>query len=591
MSREFRRGLGVWVLFVLVELVVVFGSFDAYDLEELEYGNVSIALLDGTVDDYGTLRTDPGHGEQLMTGAGRRRRTVWSAEPLMLPFFLLLGPTALALKTGTVFLSGLWAWFWYAIARRAAPAAPWWVPAALLALPMPLVQRSAISATSLYAHLGTSLLHGAALALLLLPAARGRRMAVAAAVSGLVAGLGLYQSFSLAPLLPAVAWVAWRLGGRAAGALWALGTGPGLLLAWLFRDTARAGSGVVVALTGLEEGGVFRGGGLPHLLQNLATAGIWGPGFGRVVDGRFTYLPLGWIYSVLLAGFVLWAWTVRRGRPVSRDVPRVVGFGVTGSFAMYLVALAATGFKLETGFFDGLRYLLPVAPGAALLGTWTAGVLGRPRAVAGPLLAAHVLGLALAVQPSVVPAPWARLKGFEPWVMRQHLQGDLVPAAIAPTRRGRWALFAGTSDGWRAEAADGWAGAAARHGLSGDAADEYWRGFGVGLLLRAGGEPGPLPDVLGVPRARVLEGRAMGYAFAGCQETVRRWLQASDPDASAELWYGFGRAEPYCGQLAVVGHDHEAHLRRGIRDAWRRDYAADPADAATDEFILALPLY
>jgi hypothetical protein len=591
MGDELRRGLLVWAVFVAVGMLLVLGSFDAYDLEELEYGNVAVALLDGHLDDYASLSTDASHGDRLMTGAGRRRRTVWSAEPLILPFFALFGATALALKIASVVLSGLWAWAWYAIARRAAPAAPWWAAAAVFGLPIPLVQRSGISATSLFAHLGSSLLHGAALALLLLPRQRGPRMLAACVASGLLAGFGLYQSFSLAPLLPGVLWAAWRLGGRQAAGLWALATGPGLLMAWLFRDSSRSGSGIVVALTGLEDGGVFRGERVAQLLSNLATAAVYGPGFGHAADGRFTYLPVGWLYSALVAGVAVAALVARRKRTTAGDVPLVVGMSLVGSFAVYLVALATTGFKLETDFFDGLRYLLPVAPGAGLLVAWSAGVLRRPVWVVAPVVAAHAIGLGAELQPQAFPAPWGRLKGYEPWVMRQHLQEPLRIDRIAPARRARWALYAGMSEAWRASPdGSGWA-AAQRHEELGAVEPEFWRGFGVGLTMRFGPEVGPLPAVPGAPREQLLEGRAMGYAYAGCQQLVRDRLLAQDPEDADALWYGFGRAEPYCRQLEVAGHAHEAALRRGVQDAWRYDYAAEGAGPADDAFVLSLPLY
>ncbi len=133
--------------------MLLLGTYDIYDLEETEYGNVAVAILDGQVGaaGYASLSTDETQGDALMSGAGRRRRTVWSVEPTVVPFFVLLGPTMFALKLWALFGAGLWAVVWFLVARRVTPRAPPWIVAALFVLPLPLVQRAAISATSITA--------------------------------------------------------------------------------------------------------------------------------------------------------------------------------------------------------------------------------------------------------------------------------------------------------------------------------------------------------------------------------------------------------------------------------------------------------
>ena len=127
-SANGRGAIGVGLAFFFVHVLLLLCTFDVYDLEETEYGNVAVAAMDGQLkpSGYSTLSTDPSQGDALMSGAGRRRRTVWSMELTVVPFFAVLGSSMLALKVWALFGGGLWAAIWFLVARRVTPRAPPW---------------------------------------------------------------------------------------------------------------------------------------------------------------------------------------------------------------------------------------------------------------------------------------------------------------------------------------------------------------------------------------------------------------------------------------------------------------------------------
>lgn len=591
--------------FVVVHLLLLLGTFDAVDLEEMEYGNVAVAMLDGqaAAAGYATLSTEPSAGDQLMTGAGRRRRTVWSVEPTVLPFFAAFGATMLSLKLWAICASGLWAALWFLVACRLAPRAGLWIPALLLVVPLPLVQRSVLTATSITAHLGTSAWHGLALLLVLWARDRGRGPALAlVAASGLAAGLGLHCSFSLAPLLLGVIWLAWRQAGWTALPVWGLGALPGLALVWLFRDPSRASHGLITGLTGLSEGSAFRDPGLMGALRNLGRTFVYGPGYGRVDRSTLDlhYLPIAAVFSVLLLAILLLGW--RRGRRSGDAASQQLALSLLLSGGAFYAVFLVSGFKLETGFFDGLRYLLPIAALPALAAVWALGRLsGRLRGwLTAGLVAAQVLGFVLLFRPSVFPAPWAGIQGYESPVMKAWMTGPLDTAAVAPGRVDRWALWAGLSDGRRAELPLSWQDASTRaqaHALPEASRAEYWRGFGVGLLLRqaqasevrwsTGQEP---PEV----GAWLLEGAAMGTAYAGCDESLREGLLTDATGGlAASAWYGLGRADVYCRVYRDRADrvERPEDFERGYLDGWRRDWWSGRGPDPTREFVEGVRLY
>ena len=601
-SPRLRSGLliafAVGAAFVVVHVLLVLGTFDVYDLEETEYGNVAIALIDGHVDrSYASLATDSEWGDGLMTGAGRRRRTVWSLEPTVAPFFAVLGPTMFALKLWAVVFAGIWAALWFVLARAAAPRAGAWAAAALFVLPLPLVQRAAVSATSITAHLGSSLWHAAALVALL---AAGRRGGLGfVALSGLLAGFGLYCGFSLAPLLGGVVYLAWAVGKTRGLATWAVGTIPGLALAAACRDPGRADADLITALTGLQEGGTFREAGWTTALESLGTALRFGAGFGRVDPGTgdLQYSALGVVYTLAAAALVVGLVVVgRRPRPTAAEPPTVaLRIALAISFAGFVAGLAVTGFKLETTFFDGLRYLLPLAPLPALLAVLAADAAARGGAdvrratllFAAPLVLAHAVGFAGHFRADVFPAPWWDVPGYEPWVMKNYFHESLEVAKIKEERRSRWAIWSGLSEARRADAVElerwGPAGGPVPlpTGAPPEVVAEFLRGVGMGLVLRADrASPQSLPELpAGAPRdatLRMIEGIGMGHAHVGCSDGVRAALLRAHPgpEARAAAWYGFGRADLYCAAFSgglPPGADGEAY-RRGLADAVARDY-------------------
>lgn len=589
MPPSLRDALLVAFAFFVLHLFLLLGTFDVYDLEETEYGNVAVALLDGHLGDYSGLRTDPSLGEAPSSGAGRRRRTVWSIEPLVTPFFALLGPSMLSLKLFALSGGALWAALWFLLARRLAPSVPPWAAGLLFVLPVPLVQRAALSATSITAHLGSSLWHVASLLAVVYAIERRSRPALFF-LGGLLAGWGLHCSLSLAPLLVGVVVLLVAERQRLGAALWGLGMLPGLSIAWLFADPSRAreGSDLVVAATGLSAGSASRSEGLPG--ADFLLALTHGPGFGRVDPTSLSleYLPLGAVYSGVFVSACLWGWSRRSVRSLPRSDERLLlgsralPLALMGSFSAFLFAWALTGFRLDPTYFDGLRYLLPLTPLPPLLLLW----LWNGKTLSGQVVLGigllHLAGFAMLFRPAVFPAPWQQLKGYEPWVMKAWLGVDLDESTIAEDRRGRWGLWAGLSDAQRSSGLEvvDWDATAGHHQLSGAAADEYWRGVGVGLTTGEAGRffaASDLPAGLPGPAGLVWQGAGMARCYVG-PEVVERLLSGVPAVHLGDLWYGFARADIYCGGLATMFPRWPAQLseriEQGQRDSWALDYAA-----------------
>ena len=225
---------------------------------------------------------------------------------------------------------------------------------------------------------------------------------------------------------------------------------------------------------------------------------------------------------------------------------------------------------------------------------------------AAALLLAHAIGFVLLFRPAVFPAPWGQLKGYEPWVMKAWMAEPLAEVeGIASARQGRWALWAGTSAARRMSEEElgdwsRWSAAAERQQLSGVVLDEYWRGFGVGLLLRQTGSPeAAIWEVEGAPndvKRRVWEGTAMGVCYAGQTGHMGELLAAADFSLHPSIWYGLGRSDVYCRGLATNPHlrdpEFEADFWRGYEDGWRLDYASPRGAREFDrEFVDAVRIY
>ncbi len=575
----------VFVGFFAVHLFLVLGTFDAVDLEESEYGNVAIAALDGQLDDYATLSTDSSHGDDLMNGAGRRRRTVWSLEPFAIPFFVALGPTFLALKVFTVLLGAFWALCWFGVARAAAPRAPPWMAALLMILPMPLVQRGAISATNTFAHFGSAIFLGASLWLVL-------QGWTGVLLAGLVAGFGVYQSASLAPMLIGPVFLAWHARGWPAVAGFITGMIPGIALMFGFRDASRGGD-LATLLTGLSGGDPMRGEPLAAAVENLKIALVYGPGFGLIDPDtlKLDFLEQGLGYTVLV--ILVFALGLRR-RSSPEPETRAVRIAVVLSLLAYLAAWVKTGFQLETSYFDGLRYLLPISGILPVLLLVSLQKLGRLRIAAfATLLLGHVIGFVLLFRPAVFPAPWHQLHGYEPTVQKQWLQGELGPSEIQPDRLGRWARFAGMSAGRMAGNISEFGPLAElpdRHQLQGT--DEFWRGFGIALTSRLSSSEAPLRPPANAPpeiTSHIGQGMAMGTAYVGCRQDLRDRLLQESGVSPTDLYWGFGRMDSYCKELwdSPLSEHERAAWREGLLVGWA-DYGTGAAD---EDFLRRLYLY
>jgi len=624
MSASGKGAIGVGLAFFFVHVLLLLCTFDVYDLEETEYGNVAVAILDGQLSDYGELWTGEDSGGEAMSGAGRRRRTVWSLESLVLPFFVALGPTMLSLKLAALAGGACWAALWFLLARRLSGSLPIWMTGLLFVLPIPLVQRAAISATSITAHLGSSLWHAASLlaVLLALEKYRPKRRWVGFVAGGLLGGWGLYCSLSAAPLLlGVVALIALEREWKGLG-LWCAALVPGLLLVAAFQDSGRAegAQDIVTFFTGLSAGSAARPEG-DTLGQLLLALGNFA-GFGRVSPESLDFHYLGFrtglpYLSVLTLVVVGSLWTLRTRRRSRPDVvtmspaelvPLNLIYSLGISALAYFIAWLVSGLRLDPTYFDGMRYLLPLAPLPALLVLTLVGQLPKARAGVLVLALLHGIGFILLARPAVFPAPWSQLKGYEPWVMKAQLKGDLDGGQIPSERLGRWARWAGSTDGQRYAAELGSSDdLRGRHSIPEAGLPEYWRGFGFGLALRA--DPVTVGRMLedGMDRVKsgwLVEGLGLAHCYVSMEQKTafaevlrpREALSAGEVPAgappsaevplSAHFNYGLGRASFYCGlpdrPLEGLSEAEASARERGRRDAWALDYAAEGARGFAD---------
>tara|TARA_Y100001968_G_scaffold304907_1_gene320335 strand:+ start:2370 stop:4184 length:1815 start_codon:yes stop_codon:yes gene_type:complete len=578
--------------FIALHLLLLSFSFDAIDLEELEYGNFGIALLDQVEQSWQSFQTYPREGSRVLL------------TPLVAPLFAIFGSSLWTLKLAGILGASLWAGVWFLIARRLVPSSSLIAAFLLFALPMPLVQRAAISASSSFAHLGASAWHGLAL-LLLLPLQPTRRLALSRLVlSGLSAGLGLFCGFALAPLLPGLAWFITIKYGWRPLLYWGLATLPGLGWAFHARDATRLSSqgDLIVGLTGLESGGAFRGEVLSQAIDNLWLTVVYGAGFGRVDEASLElhYLPLGAVWSLLLVSGLLLAWKAAASNSIKDpSQAQLARRSLLLSMLVYLLVLLLTGFKVEIHYFDGPRYLLPMAPLALIAALWahTRLPLQRRRILLTALLFSHVLGFALLCRPAVFPAPWTSIKGYEPWVRRQFIDTDLQPQHIESQRLPRWTLWAGLSAAFEAPGERSWPELQKlpqRHGLLQDdeAREEFWRGFGVGVLLATEHSPPErfIPaDTPPAVESLLWQGLAMGYNNTGCQEQIlTRLFKAAEDHWQDELWYGAGRADIYCKRYlqGLPDSADKQAFSKGRRDGWRLDYWSGDGELQVSEAFL-----
>jgi len=570
--------------FVAIHLLLAAGSFDILDVEEQEYGNLTVALIDGNAADFGAFRTMDREGAMLVLG------------PVMVPFYLLFGSTMWAMRVFAVAAMGIWAVLWFLLACRTARAAPPWLVGAFFVLPIPLIGRAAFSSTSLATHLGAST--WLALGLLCVLAAakaesRWARIGGLVAAGG-IASLGVICGYTFVALAPGLLFLAWRLCGKSGLLLVCLFALPGAFTTLGVADLASWGGeqDLVEHLTGLSpSSGREREGGIGTVLENLRTAAIYGPGFARPGEG-VGWTPLAWGGLWTLLAFVgVGLAAVRHREPLPEESrPLAAALGV--STASYLVVFVIAGFRLDASYFDGLRYLGPLVPFGLVLLLEALGRSGRVgRALGALLLALQVAGFGFLFRAEVFPAPWSDLQGYTAPDPTVQLGAPLDMHGVPASRQDHWALWAGARvadfglhDGTFEELEAN----RALHGLPDSAAAEFWRGVGMAqalappscLLAGVCSVSGATPEV----QTWLWQGAAMAVS---CPD--QEWLlRERGPAHPPEVAYGIGRLNAVCAQTRSpdepLGIERSAAFKAGRLDGWRIDLAAPGAvqDAVPD---------
>jgi hypothetical protein len=576
LRRTFHRVPGwlvVYAAFVLLHVLLTLGTWDIIDQEELEFGTVPMLHLDGEADAIGTNRTIRREGSQVLLA------------PFFVLIFRLFGTSMAALKFGGLLLTGFWAAGWYQVGRKALPHVPPWLVAAAFILPVPLVQRSAVSAASIHTHLGASMLHALVL-LLVLWAAEKKWWWLA--LSGALAGVGIFFSLTLGPLLFGVLWLVWKAGGVRGLLAWGVAAVPGTMvqLGGLFGGRGTPDTSNV---SGLMKGTVVLD---PSFLSlsNLANAALYGPGFAAPgwADAQFlSYSPYG-VLLVIGCLVALVVGRVRGGATEGRDL-RV---SLLVAAAVFTPLLLLGDGSVRGDLFDGPRYTLPLLPLLTIGGLYGAGRLG----VAIP--AAHALGFILLFRPAVFPAPWADVRGAEPWLDRRPQSSEFVLDDAPEHRRARYALWTGMRlaiDNQPLRGPESIRAVFERHGLEGIDADEFWRGTGYSLEVWTDGvDRGVGGQLLATStpqvQARLWEGAAMAWK---CADPGPLQQRAGREFKTATAW-GRGRVDLFCrrfgggpiddGGLGPAFHD-------GLRANWALDVADSSSIAATPGFLRDVQIY
>jgi hypothetical protein len=560
-------------------LLLHFTPLRFIDYEEADYGELPIAIVDGLVgaENLAQFQTFPREGSMLF----------W-ALPVAL-VFRLIGPSLFALKLSAILLSGLWAVVWFRLARMAFPRAPAVLVAVAWVLPVPLVQISSVSATSIMTHLGSTLWHGVALLALWLAltgqTARSRWGGIA---SGIACGLGTFCGYSIVPLIPGVIWTAVR-GGR-----------PELLRGWATGVLPP----LVLAIATFTPEGIARidpegqpAGPVAPLLERMVLYGA-GVYVGEdVATGARVYSPVAVVYPLLLAAVVAagrFAKPRTAGGPGPAIPSRALVEGVLLSTLGLGVALWITGYRLPLWAFDGLRYLVPLAAPLTLL---LIGASSRlPRAASSSVLGVFVL-LNAAAHVSLLhpfrPAPFLHLvRGYRgTFFLHVDYSRRLSDLEVPESHRLHYAVWMGAADTLRGDLE---VGPAAR--LSGpplpEVMAEYWRGVGLAQALGrnclrepAGCVPEGTPPSL-VPYA--WQGVGSGSDCDGWRD-----LRARVPPAHRDdFTWGAGRASVLWGGQCQ-SHDGSAPFQAGIQAGWRRDLAVAgrEADLLARLAVARLPVY
>lgn len=567
--KRVRPALLAWLVFVLLHGLLTLGTWDVIDQEELEFGNLPLAMLDGELDAVGRLRTIAREGSQVLLA------------PFFAALFALLGPTLLTLKIGNVLGCGVWAAAWGSVARRLLPQLPVWLVFGVFVLPIPFVQRSSVAAISIHTHLGASTLH-ALILLCVLGAVRGERRSAWLVAAGLLTAVAIFFSLTVLPLLPGVLFLVWRIGGIRGALSWGLAALPGLLAQ---ASTLGSGYGDAGDVGGYVRDRVILD---PTSLDpaNLLRAAQYAPGFASSsfdATGFLTYDGRGWIYSALLLGS--FAHSLRRRS--SSDVPGL-GWSLLISAACFTPLLMLGRAAVDGGLFDGPRYALP------LLGMATiAGLRGAGRGSVW-LLAAHALGFVLLFRPAVFPAPWSEVLGAEPWLDRRPQAADFQ--FDGGERAARYALWTGMRLVPDHGAPASWAEASAmrdRQGFEGVAEEEFWVGVGYSLEVWTDGLAAAADLFAQAPgelQAQLWEGAAMAWRCAEPDALHR----AAGPWFINAIWRGRGRAELFCRERRS-GSPWDPEGRRppaffeGVERFWERDLGA--GSQADLEFLRGVRMF
>lgn len=542
---------GVFVAVGLFELA--FGPARFVDLEELDYGTLPFAASAGIfgLTDWFDYRLYDREGALVLV------------TPLVTPFFLLGGASLAALKVAGVAIAGIWAVVWAAVARRVFPGMAAWKSVVLFAVPLPLVQMAALSIVSMMTHLGSSTWHGLALlcAVLALDSPSALRSRIGVLTSGMLGGIGTFCAYSALPLLPGVAWYVWARGGRARAGWWLLGTLPGLLWAWGWFHTE--------ALEDVERSSST----LAFVWSTASQVFLFGPGVANndallhtPWDGA-SYCAAGVVALLLVVEIVLMVRVtgLHAARLRSRVDPllaRALGLSALG----YLASMVLTRYEMSPDLFDGLRYLLPLAPLYTLICLAVCHPLPRR------LGAAAVVGFVLLHLAGVLQLtyPFQRVEGLS------GTRGfHAAPVLFATTDRSSAAL----ESPYASELAL-WTGMRLFHEDStlqqhpgfhawtdSPHADEFWRG--VGIAMGHAGEPAS-SSVAVPPRHvhHVRQGEAMGFDCA----SARSWIDEHEPDS--DILWALGRSSRWwqCDDDVYGDLTDRDSFRAGRREGWVLDF-------------------
>lgn len=563
--RRIPAWLGVYAAFILVHLLLTLGTWDIIDQEELEFGTVPMLLLDGEADGIGANRTIQREGSQVLLA------------PFFVLIFRLFGTSMLALKLGGLLLTGIWGAAWFSVARRALPRVSPWLVAAAFVLPVPLVQRSAVSAASIHTHLGASALHALVLVLALM--AVDRRWLLA--LSGALAGLGVFFSLTLGPLLPGVAWAAWRAGRWRGLALWVVAAVPGGMIQ--LRGLLRPGLGG-------DAGAVAKGTIAVDVSQlsfaNLVNAAKFGPGFadpGWAADVFLRYSGWGALFTAICVAAAAFGTT--RGTSEGQDARRSL---LLSALVFTPLLLLGEG-SIRGDLFDGPRYTLPVLP---LL---TIGALYGLQRWGWLVVAAHALGFVLLFRPAVFPAPWADVRGAEPWLDRRPQSNTFVLDEAPVERRARYALWSGMRlmpDHAPIRSAADVQAIHDRHGLEGLESAEFWRGVGYSLeVWTEGVDRGVGRELLdGAAAEHLWQGAAMAFKCAESHPLAAR-AGAEHLDA---LGWGRGRVDLFCRPFGGPPIDDQGlgpAFHQGLQANWAQDVANAQDIAVTPAFLRTVQIF